>query len=87
MACQGDSFTLLLHQPLVYGNDVNLLGDNILVDTVKKNVETLIDDSKEVGKNQDIQIANRFFKNVAEFKCLGTIVTNQNLIEEELRGD
>jgi hypothetical protein len=32
---------------LAYADDVNLLGDNI--DTVKKNTETLIDASKEVG--------------------------------------
>jgi hypothetical protein len=35
------------HQLLVYADDVNLLGDNI--DAVKKNIETLIDASKEVG--------------------------------------
>jgi hypothetical protein len=35
------------HQLLVYANDVNLLGDNI--DTIKKNMETLIDASKKVG--------------------------------------
>jgi hypothetical protein len=34
------------HQLLVYGGDVNLLGDNI--DTVKKNTGTLIVASKEV---------------------------------------
>jgi hypothetical protein len=32
---------------LVYADDVNLLGDNI--DTIKKNTQTLIDASKEVG--------------------------------------
>jgi biotin operon repressor len=35
------------HQLLAYTDDVNLLGDNI--DTIKKNIETLIDASKEVG--------------------------------------
>jgi hypothetical protein len=35
------------HQLLAYTNDVNLLGDNI--DTIRKNTETLIDASKEVG--------------------------------------
>jgi hypothetical protein len=35
------------HQLLAYADDVNLLGDNI--DTIKKNMETLIDASKEVG--------------------------------------
>jgi hypothetical protein len=35
------------HQLVTYADDVNLLGDNI--DTIKKNTETLIDASKEVG--------------------------------------
>jgi hypothetical protein len=35
------------HQLLAYADDVNLLGDNI--DTIRKNTETLIDVSKEVG--------------------------------------
>jgi hypothetical protein len=34
------------HQLLVYGDDVNLMGDN--TDTIKKNTETLISASKEV---------------------------------------
>jgi hypothetical protein len=35
------------HQLLVYADDVNLLGDNI--DTIKQNIQTLFDASKEVG--------------------------------------
>jgi hypothetical protein len=34
------------HQLLAYADDMNLLGDNI--DTIKKNTETLIDASKEI---------------------------------------
>jgi hypothetical protein len=91
------------HQLLVYTDDVNLLGDNI--DAIKKNMETLVDVSKEVGlevntektkymllsrhqnagQSYDIKIANRCFENVAKFRYLGTSITNQNLIQEEIK--
>jgi hypothetical protein len=41
------------HQPLAYADDVNLLGDNI--DTIKKNKETLIYASKEVGLEINVE--------------------------------
>jgi hypothetical protein len=37
----------ICHQLLVYADDVNLLGDNI--GSIKKDTETLMDASKEVG--------------------------------------
>jgi hypothetical protein len=82
---------------------VDLLGDNI--DTTKKNMETLIDASTEVGpeiniektkymllshhqnvtQNRDIKIGNRLFENVSPFNYLETTVTNQNLLQEEIK--
>jgi hypothetical protein len=76
------------HRLLVCVDDVNLLGDNI--DTIKKNTETLIDSSKEVGlevnaektkymllshlqnagQTHVINMANRCFENVTQFKFL-----------------
>jgi ankyrin repeat protein len=92
-----------IHQLLLYADDVNLLEDNINI--IKKNTQTLIDASKEVGlevntektkymllsrhqnagKNHHIEIADRWFENVAQFRYLRTTVTNQNLIQEEIK--
>jgi hypothetical protein len=41
------------HQFLACADDVNLLGDNI--DTKKKNTETLIDASKQVGLEINVE--------------------------------
>jgi hypothetical protein len=40
---------------------------------------------QNVGQNRDIKIANRSFGNASQFKYLGTTVTNQNLILEEIK--
>jgi hypothetical protein len=37
------------------------------------------------GQNREIKIRNRSFANVSQFKYLGTTVTNQNLIQEEIK--
>jgi hypothetical protein len=82
---------------------VNLLRDDI--DTINKNEKILIDASKEVGlevnvektkyalvsrdqnagQNREIKIGNISFENVSQFKYLGKRVTNQNLIQEEIK--
>jgi hypothetical protein len=41
------------HELLAYADDVNLLGDNI--DIIKKNTETLTDDSNETGLEINVQ--------------------------------
>jgi hypothetical protein len=45
----------------------------------------LLSHHQNVGQNLAIKIANRSFENVSQFKYLGTTVTNQNLIREEIK--
>jgi hypothetical protein len=40
---------------------------------------------QNAGKNHGIKIGNRCFENVAQFRYLGTAVTNQNFIQEEIK--
>jgi hypothetical protein len=47
----------------------------------------LLSRSQNAGQNPDVNIANTLFENVSQFKYLGTIVTNKNLIHRKLRGD
>jgi hypothetical protein len=37
------------------------------------------------GQNQDIKIGNKPFENVSQFEYLGPTVTNQKLIQEEIK--
>jgi hypothetical protein len=37
------------------------------------------------GQNQNIRIANESFENVATFKYVGTTLTNQNDIRDEIK--
>jgi hypothetical protein len=79
------------------------LEDNI--DTIKRNIEAVIDASKEVGlevnteeatnmlmshhknvgQTHNIKAANRSFENVTQFRSLGMIIRDQNLIHEEVK--
>jgi hypothetical protein len=45
----------------------------------------LLSHHQNAGQNHDIKIAIRSFENVTQFKYLGTTVTNQNLIQEEMK--
>jgi hypothetical protein len=40
---------------------------------------------QNAGQNHDIKIGNRWFENVAQFRYLGMTITNQNLIQEEIK--
>jgi hypothetical protein len=65
-----------------------------VIDTIKKvglevNAEKtkhmLLSSHQNAGKDHDIMIAKRFFENVAQFRYLGTTVSNQKCIQEEIK--
>jgi hypothetical protein len=45
----------------------------------------LLSHHQNAGQNRDIKIANRSFENVSQFRYLGMTLTNQNLIQEEIK--
>jgi hypothetical protein len=45
----------------------------------------LLSRHQKAGQDHDTKIGKRSFKYVSQFKYSGTTVTNQNLIQEELR--
>jgi hypothetical protein len=44
-----------------------------------------VSSDQNADQNKGIKMGNRSFENVSHFKCLGMTVTNQNLIEEEIK--
>jgi hypothetical protein len=52
---------------------------------VEKNKYMLLSCHQNAGQNWYTKIANSSFGNVSQFKYLGTTVTNQNLIQEEIK--
>jgi hypothetical protein len=51
----------------------------------QKTMYMLLSHHQNTKKNCNIKIANRFSENVAKLKYLGMIITNQNLIQEEIK--
>jgi hypothetical protein len=51
----------------------------------ERNKYMLLSRHQNAGKNIYIKICKRWFENVPQFRYLGTMITNQNLIHEEIK--
>jgi hypothetical protein len=78
------------------GDNIDTINKNrqTLIDAIKEvglevNVENtkymLVSRDQNAGQTREIKIGNISFENVSQFKYLGTTVTNQNLIQEEIK--
>jgi hypothetical protein len=87
-------------QLLAYADALNLLREYIYceekyrIDASKEvgleiNIEKpkymLLSRHQNQGQNRHIKVANRSFENVPQFKYLGTTLTNEILIQEEIK--
>jgi hypothetical protein len=45
----------------------------------------LVSHHQNAGQNWDIKIANRSSEYMEQFKYFGTVVTDQNMIQEEIK--
>jgi hypothetical protein len=45
----------------------------------------LLSRHQNAGRNQDINRANKYFENVAQFRYCGMTATDRNLIQEEIK--
>jgi hypothetical protein len=59
--------------------------ENGLEVNTEKTKYMLLSRHQNAGQNHDIKIGNRSFRNETQFKYLETLVTNQILIEEEIK--
>jgi hypothetical protein len=78
------------------GDNIDTLNKNteILIDAskevglevyVEKTMYMLVSRDQNAGQNWEIKIRSRSFENVSQYKYFGTTVTNQNLIQEEIK--
>jgi hypothetical protein len=78
----GDNIDTIMKNPETLIDASKEVGPEI---SVKKTKYMLLSRHQNVGQNRDIKIANRSFGNVSQFKYFGTTVTNQCLIQEEIK--
>jgi hypothetical protein len=74
--------------PVINKNTQSLIDASKEVDievNLEKTKYMLVSQDQNAGQNREIKIGNRSFENVSQFKYLGMTVTNQNLIQKEIK--
>jgi len=61
------------------------LKKNGLAVSTKKTKYMVMSQEQNVGQNYNINIRNKSFEKVEQFKYLGTTLTNHNSIQEEIK--
>ena len=80
----------------ILGGSIHTLNENaeaLVADTRETGLEVSADKTKymvmsreqNAGQNHSVRIDNNTFERVEEFKYLGTTLTNQNAIQEEIK--
>jgi ribosomal protein S2 len=64
---------------------IDAIKEVVLEVNAEKTKYMLLSRHQNAGQNYNIKISNRSFENVAQFRYLGTTVTNQNLIQKEIK--
>jgi hypothetical protein len=59
--------------------------ENGLAVNTEKTKYMVLSRHQNAGQNYNIKIGNRWFENVAQFRYLGTAITNENLIQEKIK--
>jgi hypothetical protein len=75
-------------KPTIKKNTETLIGASKEFDleiNTEKTKYMLLSRHQNAGQSHDIKLADRCFGNLAQFRYLGTTITNQNFIQEEVK--
>jgi ribosomal protein S2 len=78
----GDSVDTIQKNTQTLIDPINEVGIEV---NAEKTKNSLLSHHRNAGQNHDIKIGKRCFENVAKCRYLGTTITNQNLIQEEIK--